>query len=201
MSYTTQYCPSCESLAKELALTKQNLAAAETIARNASLDLISIKKDLFQAEQAIRESQEQEPYGWLDTECNKMFFARHDRQPETEIALYTKQVIIPESAAQLHIKELRAVIEQMLDAQRLSTRYAPEIVEQAEMQLTRIRNAGAAARDVLAKQPDTRALDKALLEAEIAALTHAYDSCKPYGIEFSYMITERIDQLAELNKE
>jgi len=30
-----------------------------------------------------------EPYGWFDTECNQMFFERHERSQGTEVALYT----------------------------------------------------------------------------------------------------------------
>jgi hypothetical protein len=39
---------------------------------------------------AEREAMEQEPYGWYDTACGQMFFARHERHPSTEIALYAK---------------------------------------------------------------------------------------------------------------
>jgi len=33
---------------------------------------------------------EAKPYGWFDTECNQMFFDRHERKPDTEIPLYAR---------------------------------------------------------------------------------------------------------------
>jgi len=89
------------------------------------------------------------------------------------------------SESQLHIKELRECLTEI----------------SCPTQSDKLLWWQTIARTALAKQPDTRALDKALLEAEIMALSYAYDSCKPYGVEFSYMITDRIEQLDELSKD
>ena len=182
-------------LYEELALTKQKLFEAEKLARDASFDLLSVKKDLFQAEQAIRESHEQEPYGWFDVECNQMFFARHERKPETEIALYTKPVIIPESAAQLHIKELWDALHKLskIVVTQVGADYN-DVIHAAYIE----------ARDVLAKQPDTRALDKTLLEARIDQMENVLAWHPLEGSHEEYnasLMRELRNQESELNKE
>lgn len=104
------------------------------------------------------------------------------------LAEYAKEIDEARVEAQLHIKELREALELFVGNPNLDG--MPFMKAAA----------------VLAKQPDTRAREKALLEAEIKVLS-AMQSAKRFGQgtydrgEISFMITTREAKLAELNKE
>lgn len=138
------------TLYSELAATKQKLEAAEKLARDATFDILSIKKDLFQAEQSIRE------------------------QDNDYVSLYAKFVL-----AQLHIKELREALQ---DCNRADS----------------FGQVSCAVEMALSKQPDTRALDKALLEARIDE-SNMLTTLSEYALSIHVMNMKA--KLAELNKE
>lgn len=59
-----------ENYRRDAKAAEQKLVEAETLARNASFDLLSVKKDLFQLEAERKELEKQEPVcevGWLET--------------------------------------------------------------------------------------------------------------------------------------
>lgn len=101
----------------------------------------------------------------------------------------TKQKLLAE---QLHIKELREALEYFVDH---SYEHG---VEGGDIVLATCESREIAVK-ALAKQPDTRALDKALLEAEIKVLEEFDD--KKYVDDKAHMIAELKAKLAELNKE
>ena len=163
---------------------------------------------------AKAESQEQEPVAYIRASKGNDILWSEDcvagdadcllEGYEDEVAkrgyfampLYAKPVIIPESALQLHIKELWEALERLTGAHiRLLGIIDDHNIHNIPEDVIEVRLAN----EALAKQPDTRALDKALLEARIEELTFAYGQTK------SGFIDNRIgryeDKLAELNKE
>ena len=116
--------------------------------------------------------------------------------------LEDQKLVLSEKIASrdLMIKELREAIQQMLDAQRLSTKYAPDNVEEAEKQLDRVKKAGNSAREALANSEhhNPSALEKKLLEAKINAIKIVYGMSADGKDD---LIDEIKAKLAELNKE
>ena len=172
---------------EELALTKQKLETSErhnkdlrdNAMRNEKASFEQVVSLVSQRDallEAIRDSQAQEPVGSFSFNEESGYWKQVDKAwaDKDGEKLYAKPVIIPESAAQLHIKELR-------DTLVAASSWTPDWVS-ANIELT------------LAEQPDTRALDKALLEAEIKGLYAA-------GSEVDDRISEIEAKLAELNKD
>lgn len=195
-------------LSEELALTKQklDLAIADqkftqakfegTVQACAQIsgEARAWKQRAEVAEKAIRESQGQEPIGYWYTDEREAFIGDYKGHTCSE-PLYAKPVIIPQSAAQLHIKELR---EALVDCERHAKSMAVWGGTSWKYHPPQAGKIASSAANALAKQPDTRALEKALLEARINEL-ESVNTLMPSGL-LDVLINKYRTKLAGLNK-
>lgn len=136
---------------------------------------MTTKEDPIRAEfEIFREEFESSHEDWKYADTKALWFWFYKACAES----YEKKLL----AAQLHIKELRECLLYVKEQEPYSGLLDQKVINAA-----------------LAKQPDTRALDKALLEAMIEELTFAYGQTKAPTID--NRIGRYEEKLAELNKE